>query len=344
MLVTKENLATIQTVAEIHEHPNADRLVILETSEGWRVCVPNGFYKPGDAIIHVMPDSVLPANPAYSYLANGGNERVYGDHTYYRVRQTKLRGEASQGVVLPLSVLTEFDPAATVDVGTDVSGPLGAMKYEKPAPADGESKGGFPSRLKKTDEDNFQKAGWKHFIGKTAFVTEKYDGSSMTIAILDGEFKVFSRNLEKDAEGQSHFALTCKEYDLEHKLRELHMHLPYKEFAVQGELVGPSIQKNPLGLATLEFRPFNIWIVDDMAYFPQLPGYAHLELCGFNPVPVIAQEYVIPDSAEELRNFAKGDYTEAPGHIREGLVFSFLNQAKGRVATSFKVINPDYED
>ena len=102
----------------------------------------------------------------------------------FRVRTIKLRGQVSQGLVLPLSILPNGAPA---DLGADVTDVLGIKKYDPEAqqeaqlltkqPAKPKSalvrflmrfkwyrklfmkskrKGGFPDWIVKTDETRIQ--------------------------------------------------------------------------------------------------------------------------------------------------------------------------------------------
>ncbi len=72
-----------------------------------------------------------------------------------RLRTVKLRGQISQGLILPIP-----DGLDIPDDG-DVSEQLGIIKYEVPMPPSlsGKAKGYFPSFIPKTDEERIQNMG-----------------------------------------------------------------------------------------------------------------------------------------------------------------------------------------
>ena len=225
--------ASIETIGSIRPHPNADRLEIA-TILGWQCVVKRGEFTPDQRVVFVAPDTLLPRAPWSEFLDKCRDP--------IRLRTVRLRGEYSQGLVLPLSVL----PAAsqTWNVGADVGGELGIRKYEKEIPAclSGIALGGFPSHLApRTDEDNYQAApdqvAATLALGCTA--TVKLDGSSGTIIVRDGVIThVCSRNLSLKESDANAFWRVARKLTLR----------PSDTFVLQGELMGPGIQGNGLGL------------------------------------------------------------------------------------------------
>ena len=130
--------------------------------------------------------------------------------------------------------------------GMDVSELLGIQRWEPPAEfRAANAKGSFPHFIPKTDQEriqnlscslekwNAEKHQWQ--------VTEKIDGSSMTVFYKDGEVGVCSRNLELKDDGTSTFWETAKSEGLVEKLIAVG-----KNIALQGELIGGNIQGNAL--------------------------------------------------------------------------------------------------
>ena len=124
-------LATIRKIKELRPIPNADKIEVA-VIDGWE-CIVNkeeGF-KVGDLVVYIEIDSVLPDRPEFEFM------RKYK----FRVRTIKLRGQVSQGLVLPLSVIrsTDDDPTAeytefmTISEGMDVTDILGIKKYDPEA-------------------------------------------------------------------------------------------------------------------------------------------------------------------------------------------------------------------
>lgn len=91
------------------------------------------------------------------FLSKGKEPREYQGIKGERLRSAKIRGQISQGIVLPLHVCGfQFD--ANPQYGDDVSEMLGIVKWEREIPAQlrGQAKGNFPSFLRKTDQERVQ--------------------------------------------------------------------------------------------------------------------------------------------------------------------------------------------
>lgn len=208
--------------------------------------------------------------------------------------------------------------------GDDVSAELGIVKYEAPIPASlaGEVKGMFPGVIPKTDQERCQNltaelVSVRH-SGMQFEITEKLDGSSMTVYKLDGEFGVCSRNLDlKRNADNTLWAVAIREC-IEEKI----MGLPY-DLAIQGELVGPGIQGNIYKLSRHEFRVFDCYHINSGQYFSPRARRAFVESLELTHVPVIAKEESINVDIEGLLHMAEGmSVASKAEHVnREGLVF-----------------------
>ena len=116
-------LASIQRIAEIKEHPNADALELAKVLE-WQCCVKKGEFNTGDLCVYCEIDSVMPEREEFEFLRPRG----------FRIKTIRLRGELSQGICFPLDILPEPIVAITDDnsIGTDITETLGVKKYEVP--------------------------------------------------------------------------------------------------------------------------------------------------------------------------------------------------------------------
>lgn len=331
----ERKLAHIETIAEILPHTNADSLEIARVL-GWTCVVLKGQFQAGQQIVFIEPDAILPeGKPEWEFMRNKG----------FRIKTIRLRGVVSQGLVFPLSILDgEAElPHPPHEIGDDVTVLLGITKYEPYVPAQlaGTVKGNFPSFLHKTDELRLQGVPgilYRH-QNKKFYVTEKLDGSSMTVYFKDGDFGVCSRNLDlTETEGNSYWKI-ARELDLESKLK-LYGH----NLSLQGELVGQGVQKNKYGLSNLRFFLFNIFNIDTAEYLPYAEFVTLAALLGLETVPVISTDYVLSETVDEMVAFSKGKSVLTKTAEREGLVFRPLieewDEDTGRL--SFKVINPDF--
>jgi RNA ligase (TIGR02306 family) len=299
-------LATIARIDAIREHRNAYRLE-LATIRGWQVVVEKGIFKEGDLVVYCEIDSILPEREEFEFMR----------HRNFRVKTIKLRGELSQGICFPLSILPEYVPYDTSWMdGDDVTDELDIVKYEIPQPAvlAGDAKGVFPSFIPKTDSERIQNHPWilDEYRELEWVVTEKLDGTSCTVYWQDGELHVCSRNLElKD--GPNVYWRVAKWLDLEDKLRDLNL-------ALQGEIIGPGIQGNRYQRSELEFRCFDIWDMDEGYYIPHRKVMNFCCDCGILTVPMVYEPRTIPETLSELLQIADG--RSLLNHCqREGLVW-----------------------
>jgi RNA ligase (TIGR02306 family) len=218
----ERKLASIRRIKEILPIEGADAIEVAVV-DGWKVVTKKGEYKSGDLCIYCEIDSFLPIREEFEFLRKSSFKKM-GDQEGFRLKTIRLRGQVSQGLLLPLSVLEDademkigysqqpwgmqlqlgpYDDAILIEEGTDVSNHLEIVKYEPPIPAElaGKVKGLFPSFIRKTDEERVQNLAdyyekWKLTSAHQFYVAEKLDGSSATYYFKDGVFGVCSRNLE----------------------------------------------------------------------------------------------------------------------------------------------------
>lgn len=164
-------LASIQKIKALEPIPCADAIE-KATVLGWQLVVKKGEFQVNDLAVYCEIDSILPDWPAFEFLKPRG----------MRIRTVRLRGQISQGICFPLSVL----PAGVEVVeDADCTDVLGIVKYEPPIPAclSGVMKGSFPSFIPKTDETRVQvlQPVLDAYAGERCVVTEKLDGAQQRI-------------------------------------------------------------------------------------------------------------------------------------------------------------------
>jgi RNA ligase (TIGR02306 family) len=238
----------------------------------------------------------------------------------------KLRGQVSQGLLLPLSILPRslgFEFATDKTVGEDVSHWLGIQKWEAPIPAQlaGDIEGNFPSVIPKTDQERIQNLTeelkeWQRNSAFTWEVTEKLDGSSMTVFVHGDRAGVCSRNWSlKETAGNTLWSVARREGLIE-KIRQTGRNL-----ALQGELIGEGIQGNAYNVKGQDFRLFDIYDIDRGEYLGPLERRVFADTHSIKHVPVLATEMVIEEWVTGLLTMADGVSTLNPKTNREGLVF-----------------------
>lgn len=345
------NLASIQAVNAVEPIPNADAIEKIRVL-GWWVVVKKGEFRLGERLVYCEIDSLLPERPAFEFLRGSSFKPAQVDPTGavtlpagFRIRTVRLRGQVSQGICFPLSVLP---PGAPTGEGADVTELLGVLKWEPPLPVGmgGRVKGLFPAFLPKTDETRVQvlEPVIERNRGKSFYVTEKLDGTSFTAFVRQGEFGICSRNLWMDeADDRNVLVLVSRGLGLEGKLRAARGRLGF-DLAVQGEVVGPGVQKNKYALAAVTLRVFSVLNVDSGKLLDHAESLALLSELELEAVPQLGT-LVLDHTVDQLVALAEGTSALNPKVQREGVVLrppaeEYDEDIGGRL--SFKAINPKF--
>lgn len=329
-------LATIRTIDALNPIEGADAIECA-TVGGWKVVVKKGEFNVGDHAVYCEIDSWIPTELA-PFLSKGKEPRVFEGIKGERLRTVKLRGQLSQGLLLNLdSAIPQTNSFAE---GDDVSELLNIVKWEMPMNAQlaGMARGNFPSVIPKTDQERVQNLK-KEIAGAAETglqfeLTEKLEGSSMTVYLIDGVFGVCSRNLDlKETEGNSFWA-TARRDDIEEKMRIAGMN----NFAIQGELIGPGIQGNIYKLSTPEFRVFDVYNIQDGTYLVPHERRALIKVLDLLHVPFISVDKDLGvGSIDEILQWAEDISLLNPAVQREGIVFKEVNGGM-----TFKAISNKY--
>ena len=310
---------------------------------GWTVVVKKAEFKPGDLAVYFEIDSFLPqGNPAWQFLVDKSS-RSFNDVTGHVLRSIKLRGQVSQGLLLPLTIDARLATLSGDDIGKDVSDILGVVKYEPPVSAElaGIARGLFPSRVSKTDQERIQNLAleleqWLQDSTLSWEVTEKLEGSSCTFAWLDDDLHVCSRNIDlMDAPGNSLWRL-ARELDIPAKFSA---GFSGRNLALQGEIVGFGVQGNIYGLRKQQFFLFDVYDADQARYLTPSERQVIAQQMGLTQVPVIESGFRLPGVAamDALLAMADGASALKPDQLREGLVFKANAQS-----VSFKAVSNKY--
>lgn len=334
----ERKLASIRRIEEIIPIPNADKIVAYRVG-GWKVVDAKEKYNVDDLVVYLEVDSWVP-NSIAPFLSKGKEPKIYKGIPGERLRTIKLRGQISQGLLLPISSLfatISAIEALQIHAGQDVSDLLQVFKWEpEPEFVHADTKGTFPAFIPKSDQERIQNC-YKDvkdlLINGQWEITEKLEGQSHTTYLYNGEFGVCSRNLElKDAEGST-FWNTARKYNLEGILRK-----DGRNLMIQSEQVGPGIQGNIYRLDEHKLFVYDVFLIDEQRYM--IPDERN-QFCTENnlpTVPVFGHNCEFTEiSLDTLLAMADGE-SYLYKTKREGLVFKL--RRKERV--SFKVISNAY--
>jgi RNA ligase (TIGR02306 family) len=328
----RRKLASIRTIENLRPIEGADKIELASVG-GWNVVVAKDVgHKVGDWVVYCEIDSFLPIREEFEFLRKSSYKKM-GDQEGFRLKTIKLRNQVSQGLILPFNILPLGD---TFHEGQDVSEILGIVKYEPPVPAQlaGKVKGLFPSFIPKTDEERIQNLTseyqkWKIQSNHKFYATEKLDGSSATYYIKDGEFGVCSRNLELlEAEGNT-FWEVARKLELEQKMSSLGRNISF-----QGELIGEGIQGNPYGIKGQTVRFFNIFDIDQYSRVGVKEFINIMEDLDLSYVPFLEMDFLLPDTVEEMLEYAEDKSVLNLKTEREGVVVRSYD-----MTISFKAIS-----
>jgi RNA ligase (TIGR02306 family) len=315
---------------------------------GWDVVVKKGDFKPGDLGVFIIIDSIVPDIPEFSFLKD----------KHFRVKTIKLRGQVSQGLFMHLGILAGLanseGEGAYADEGFDVTSLLGVKKYEKEIPAQlrGKVKGTRPGWLPKTDETQIQSAKYalEEIWDEPVYVTLKCDGSSATYYFKSGKFGVCSRNMEYEVDDANAFCNWAREHKLQETMTEYGHHI-----AVRGELCGPGIQKNNMGLKEVSFFVFDILDIETGKYLDFADMQQIIQELDLTQVPVIGQGVFLKDylsfpvltgSLDNLLAFTDKQIYPSNNSLAEGIVIRPMHEMKSnalRGRLSFKVVSRPYQ-
>lgn len=324
-------LASIQQILKLEPIPNADSIEVA-TVLGWHIVVKKGEFKPGDKCVYFEVDSLLPKYPWCEFLFKN-------DETYSRIKTIKLRGQVSQGLVIPLNIITSED----LLIDEDLTDRLGIKKWE-PMVAEcmrGKISGNFPSFIKKTDEPRIQ--GCPSVLdrnrNKTYYISEKCDGSSFTAFVKDGKFGVCSRNNQYYEEDDNAFCNVARKLNIKEKLLSTGLNI-----AIQAEVLAPGIQKNKYKFSSLELFTFNVWDIDNQKYYDYKDFIEFCNKLDIQTVPILYDSFSLGNmTVDDLVQLSIGESKLAKVK-REGIVIRPLIECEdekiGRL--SFKIINPQF--
>ena len=209
-------------------------------------------------------------------------------------------------------------------------------------------KRGWPAWVAKTDEERVENMPYILENKDPWIASEKLDGSSTTFTIkrkLFGryDFYVCSRNVVFDKPDKKCFYDTnvylemAEKYDIEKKMAKMLKMFPKAEWiTLQGETYGGNIQKRDYSTNEHRFAGFN-FITSNEGRWNSVKAAKFMNEFNIPWVPILNENYVLPDTIEDLRAYVHAEPSTVDGIIKEGIVFRSQDGSM-----SFKCVDPEY--
>lgn len=287
-------------------HGNADALELCVV-KGWQCVARKGQRRPGDRIVYVPADTVMPLPLSEElgitkYLSNG------------RVRCARLRGEPSFGVIMDVA-----DPAW--ELGRDVAEFYGLTKYLPPVRINaGDAEVPHPLLPRYTEVENLRNFPDVFEPGETVVLTEKVHGTNCKVGMVEGEWMASSMDVRRRRPAED--AMAGSIYWFPYTIAGVRSFVEAtaaggaRQVLVFGEVFG-KVQSLTYGKAGGHgFVAFDVLV--DGKYLDYADFVRACEAHGIPRAPELA---VGPFSFEFVRGHAGGNTTFAGAdHIREGVV------------------------
>ena len=369
--MSERSLAHIEQIISLEPIENSDFLE-KATVLGWHLVVKKEEFKVGDKIIYIEVDSVLPETPEFEFMAK----------YKYRVKTIKLRGQISQGMILPISCLQQNE--SYFSIGHDVTDLLGITKYLSKSERDELAEDsrkialeksrlkkfmyrfnwyrrlfmprkqvvGFPYWVSKTDEERIQNIPQvlNDFKDELVYITEKVDYQSATFTgkILQNTTPIIGKYLPKKFK----FIVASRNL-MNNDKSSLYWQIATKynldrilkenpTLTIQGEQGSSKIQGNKYGISEPKIWIFNIYDHENNYHYDY---WEMLDFCNkysLTPVPFISQ-IRLSDIATTVDEMV--EYSKGKSVINNKINREGVVVRcikDGKKLLSFKAINPEF--
>jgi len=363
-------LATIQTIKDINEIPKSDFLE-RATVLGWHCVVKKNEFKVGEKIVYIEVDSVCPEWDEFEFLRS----------RKFRVRTIKLRGQISQGLVLPLTILTRTNLNVNkLKIGDEVTEHLNIKKYLTPSEKEEfETQKrnkhwtkqcvltkwlwkykwfrdlvfpikpkGFPTWVIKTDEERVQKLQslLSDYADYDVVVTEKIDYQSFTATANTTKNKWKNKTefivCSRNLKNNDKQSLYWRIVE-KYKLDSI---LPkYKNITLQGEQGSSKVQGNKYKLNTIKMWVFNIVLHDENLNRTYLDYDEMTKFCYKHRLDIVplVKKCKLKDLGNSIDELV--EFSKGKSVINPSIQREGVVVScikNGKKSFSFKIINPNF--
>lgn len=355
------------TILSVGPHSNADRLSIV-TVYGFQVITQKGKFKVGDKVFYIPIDSILSQKLEDLLFAPDSKIKPIKR----RIKQIRLRGLASQGMLIDPKEVASIVNAEYLTLEQDVGSILGVTKYEPPESGPAQTMGAGNKGRKKLAHPDFMSYNglgnikWFPTLfqdGDEVVIQEKVHGTNARAALLPFRANTLFKKIQKwfgfapEVEklyGSNRVDITNAStysgyygidiYGATFEKLDVFSKLKLGE-TVFGEIIGPKVQKNyEYGLKEHKFLLFDvkvmqpdgkqIWLTPD-----EVEAFAKER--GLEMVPIL---YKGPFNKELTYSMTKGPSVFHPGTlVREGVAIKAkTDYSKEGNKVALKWVSEDY--
>lgn len=368
-------LAHIETVKNIEPIEGADNIELI-TILGWKCVAKKEEFHIGDKALYIEIDSKCPAtDERFAFLEKKHyNIRTMKLNKFHVISQglalpldefPEFKGlddgtDVTDKLGIVYSIPEDNDRKADYDSEKDFvqkhknKFTMWLMKYKYSRKFllwlfyRSKESGAFPSFATKSDENRIESEPWRLNDRNLWVATEKLDGSSTTFTLEKHrfgkyDFAVCSRNRRiphNKANENDNYIKLAEKYDIEAKLKDMLKTIGGKKIVLQGEMIGPGIQKNPYKLKEREFHAFNLYLENFDGSMTRVGSVEMAKILkGYRipTVPILDAEHELPYTMEDMKAEATGKSVINPNVMREGIVYRSPDGQK-----SFKNVSNEY--
>lgn len=332
------------SILDIQPHNNAERLEVA-TVYGFQVIVSKGRYKVGDKTVYIPIDSILPEKLESKLFPEDSKIKLNN----HRVRQIKIRGLASQGMLINPDEIADLVNPKYLTEEQDLKKILDVKKYEPPIKHSNLNAGPKGQRNKKNENPLFHKYNGldniKWFPNKFSeqtevVIQEKLHGTNARASIMpyaantwwkkilqflrlapriencygSNNVEISAKSTYKGFYGEDVYGSVFSKLDVFKKIK-------FGE-SVFGEIVGPGIQKGyTYSLKEHAFVLFDVKVLQPdgtQKWLNPAEAKAFAIERGFQFVPIV---YEGPFNKELAYGLSRGPSMFDPKEkVREGIV------------------------
>lgn len=305
---------TLERIEKVWDHPNADRLSMAKV-EGlaFQFVIGKNQFQCGESVLYFPLDSLVPESILQKMnmvgKLSGKNKNI--------IRTVKLRGELSQGLVFPATLLTQEQSFLSSE---EITSLLGVTKYEPPITM---TPGGIlmdlPSGFSKYDIEGAERYGHivELLMEQDVVIMEKMEGTNFSTAKDRNHSIIVNQRANTIIEKEGVVNTYWKAARNSGLITVIETLNPLS--AIYGELCGPGIQKNIYNLKDHEIFVFDIKDSGKWMSWSAFKSFSEKHSLKTAPVLFVGKlkDFLNGKSVQEASN---GKSIINPEALREGIV------------------------